>query len=810
MTDETQPVTKDTRNTAYRNGLCIDCLTAKHSAGRPRCNQCHQKHEQPEAQIFVLPEPTQTRYADAAPNYWEAGWRGILPLPPRRKEPAPSGRTGHDGQDPSYADILQYCELYADGNLALRMPDTVIGIDVDAYSGKTGAATIAEAEKRWGTLPAGPRSSSRLENGDQTSGIRFFRIPAGTRLAGQIKFDELGIGHIEVIQNHHRYAVAWPSIHDKTGQTYWWYNGQWQHIEIPNIEDFPPLPDRWIEALQVTYNTNTVDLGETEANELIARCLTEGPITARVANKLGTGIYQLQNPDGSRHDAVLGTVLTMLRYGKDGDTGVKPALINYQQAFITALTKPGQRHAGAPEAAAAEFRRMIFNHNAARELSAPSKDEWVRELGPTPPPAPAPPPAAAVAPVAEATPAPAPVPDPVPETGTNLPAQPENMSDLDKYFENAVAGRMAEMRIGREAKRRLDEAENPVQQPPNIKPLVALLEEPDLPTPYRIESLAPAGGRTLLAAQYKAGKSSTVGNLIRSLVDGERFLDKFHIVNTSESLVLIDTELSENTIRLWLRQQGIRTTQAVKDVISLRGKLGTFNIMDDRTRTQWARRLSDVGCDYLILDCLRPALDANGLDEHSDVGVFLTAFDALLEEASIPDALMVHHMGHSGERSRGDSRLQDWPDAIWTIVRENENPASDRFFKAYGRDVDLGEGRLEFNPENRHLSYHPGSRGDTKVESSAIAVISLLAEANEGLSGRAIERELKPDGHPEKVIRKAVERLVERGVVRIDVGPRNSQLHRIANPCSECRLPVTNASSRHFECPQSVEGALEI
>jgi hypothetical protein len=130
------------------------------------------------------------------------------------------------------------------------------------------------------------------------------------------------------------------------------------------------------------------------------------------------------------------------------------------------------------------------------------------------------------------------------------------------------------------------------------------------------------------------------------------------------------------------------------------------------------------------LDCLRPALDANGLDEHSDVGVFLTAFDALLEEASIPDALMVHHMGHSGERSRGDSRLQDWPDAIWTIVRENENPASDRFFKAYGRDVDLGEGRLEFNPENRHLSYHPGSRGDTKVEASTIAVISLLAESN--------------------------------------------------------------------------------
>jgi hypothetical protein len=340
-----------------------------------------------DAQLYVLPEPAQIGYGEAAQLYWDADWRGILPLPARQKSPVPSGRTGHNGEDPSYPDILQYCEMHPAGNLALRMPDTVIGIDIDAYGGKTGAATIAEAEKRWGQLPAGPRSSSRLENGDRTSGIRFFRIPAGTKLAGQIQFDELGIGHIEVIQNHHRYAVAWPSIHDTTGQTYWWYNAQWQHIGIPNIADFPALPAAWIEALQVTYSTQTVDLGEGEANELIARCLTDGPISVRVANKLGTGIYQLQNPDGSRHDAVLGTVLTMLRYGKDGDTGVKPALINYQQAFVAALTKPGQRHAGQPEAAAAEFRRMIFNHNAAKELTAPSKDEWVRELGPLPDPA---------------------------------------------------------------------------------------------------------------------------------------------------------------------------------------------------------------------------------------------------------------------------------------------------------------------------------------------------------------------------------------------------------------------------------------
>lgn len=33
------------QNAAYRAGLCIDCGTRPHSAGRPRCDQCHRAHE---------------------------------------------------------------------------------------------------------------------------------------------------------------------------------------------------------------------------------------------------------------------------------------------------------------------------------------------------------------------------------------------------------------------------------------------------------------------------------------------------------------------------------------------------------------------------------------------------------------------------------------------------------------------------------------------------------------------------------------------------------------------------------------------
>ena len=101
-------------------------------------------------------------------------------------------------------------------------------------------------------------------------------------------------------------------------------------------------------------------------------------------------------------------------------------------------------------------------------------------------------------------------------------------------------------------------------------------------------------------------------------------------------------------------------------------------------RGQWARRLRDLGCDYLIFDCLRPVLDALGLDESHDAGRFLEPFDALMAEAGINDAAIAHHMGHAGERARGDSRLQDWPDATWRLVRLNDEPDSPRYSRPTG------------------------------------------------------------------------------------------------------------------------------
>ncbi|MDP7703210.1 hypothetical protein [Mycobacterium sp. TY815] len=36
--------TRDERNARYRANLCVDCGEVEHSAGRPRCDNCHDKY----------------------------------------------------------------------------------------------------------------------------------------------------------------------------------------------------------------------------------------------------------------------------------------------------------------------------------------------------------------------------------------------------------------------------------------------------------------------------------------------------------------------------------------------------------------------------------------------------------------------------------------------------------------------------------------------------------------------------------------------------------------------------------------------
>ncbi len=344
-----------------------------------------------------------------------------------------------------------------------------------------------------------------------------------------------------------------------------------------------------------------------------------------------------------------------------------------------------------------------------------------------------------------------------------------------------------------------------VELPPLAR-LDEFLSVPDEDVTHRVETLWPTGGRVVLSAPHKSGKTTLTGNLVRSLADGEPFLGRFGVERATR-VVLVDNELDERMLRRWLRDHDVANQTAV-ELLALRGRLSAFAILDPETRKRWAEHIGPA--DVLVLDCLRPALDALGLDENREAGRFLEALDELAAAAGISEVLVVHHMGHNGERSRGDSRILDWPDAVWKLVRDAEDDADDEvvtparrvYFSGYGRDVDQPETLLAFDPASRRLSVAGGTRRETRIAPTLEAVLELLDGTAEPLSGRQVEDALTGDGqHGRQPVRDALKLARRRGDVLTEKGPKNATLHSLNPSVRQVRRSAPSALARsESEC----------
>lgn len=328
---------------------------------------------------------------------------------------------------------------------------------------------------------------------------------------------------------------------------------------------------------------------------------------------------------------------------------------------------------------------------------------------------------------------------------------------------------------------------------PELVSLTDLLAEPDEETLYRVDGLWPAGGKIVLAAQFKAGKTTMVGNLVRCLADGDAFLDQFHVDPIGDgTIVVIDNELAKNMTRRWLRDQGVKNTGHVV-ICPMRGESRKFDVRDDTVRAEWADRLKAVKCRVLIVDCLGPILSALGIEEgdNTAVGGILDGLDALCKEAGVLELAVIHHMGHNAERTRGASRLLDWPDAGWRLIRQGDkdnpnavNPDAPRFFTAYGRDVGVPEAGVQYDPTTRRLSLVGGNRAQARAATHEPAVTEYLA-GHPGAMTKALDDELVPrigkDG-----VRVTIKMMIKAGQLCKHKADRsNAQLHYLTADCPE-------------------------
>lgn len=257
-----------------------------------------------------------------ADEYFNHGFEP-LPLPPRAKHAPPIGTTG-DVPPITRQRVDELKATMPDGNIAVRLPDTVIGIDVDHYATKRGGDTLAALEQELGALPATWKSSSR----SGISGIRLFRVPPGVRFQGTMGED------IDVIQHTHRYMVCSPSIHPD-GDPYMWTDpdGDVSDGTGPRVEELPQLPDAWLFRFILPLDSSTPQLTTGEP------CL-----------KLKLPLEQA----GSRHDAYLKTVARNIRYSVEGHTGGKEAIDQLRLQFISDVSDRASE-----SEARNEFDRMV-------------------------------------------------------------------------------------------------------------------------------------------------------------------------------------------------------------------------------------------------------------------------------------------------------------------------------------------------------------------------------------------------------------------------------------------------------------------
>lgn len=317
-------------------------------------------------------------FHSCAQEYIEKGW-GVLPLPPKKKAPPPTGFTGRPGKFADESDLLRWLDSpkYTEGNIALRVGKMltingsryeVVGIDVDNYSGKTGGAELERLEKEYGKLPNTWTSSSR---DDGVSGIRYFLVPYGYGFKGKAS------DSIEIVQRVHRYGVCYPSWHPETKTQYFWYEpgkkpvGKGFTYEIPCADKLTLLPEPWLDYLTAGKTKDDNGFGsdlDSSDDEIIRWCQTSfnnpDAVCPAMRVELDKQLEKIRNSP-TAHDKLTVAHMSVIKIAIDGHSGIKTAIKEVDEVWTRFAVETRERN---PQTAKRERRRSMFG--ALRKMKA--------------------------------------------------------------------------------------------------------------------------------------------------------------------------------------------------------------------------------------------------------------------------------------------------------------------------------------------------------------------------------------------------------------------------------------------------------
>ena len=194
-------------------------------------------------------------------------------------------------------------------------------------------------------------------------------------------------------------------------------------------------------------------------------------------------------------------------------------------------------------------------------------------------------------------------------------------------------------------------------------------------------------------------------------------------------VAVLNFEVSAAMLAYWADEHGIDRDRFYQ--VNLRGRRNPFTHPHDRELL--AADLRARGVESLIVDPFGRAYPGKSQNDSGEVGSWLVDLDMFARsEVGAKDVILTAHAGWNGERTRGSSALEDWPDSIITMTRDADDDSL-RFLRAEGRDVDLAEDQLAFDPGTRTLSLAgTGSRkkgkDDRKMADLAVFAVRAARE----------------------------------------------------------------------------------
>jgi hypothetical protein len=238
-----------------------------------------------------------------------------------------------------------------------------------------------------------------------------------------------------------------------------------------------------------------------------------------------------------------------------------------------------------------------------------------------------------------------------------------------------------------------------------------------------VRGLAPAG-IVMTNAQAKGGKTTLLLNAVRAMAMDEMFLHRFYVnVDPAERIGYLNMELPKGQFNEWVEGMGM-DDDALKRIEVYHSMEYGFSVLDfsnDRAVDWIVRWLIDSGITILFADPLaklyNPARWGNGADPNAAFTAWWKVLEDIARQAKLRLVWIAHHTGFSSEsadRARGASSMMDNP-TVNMVLRHNGDHAgkpsgTERYLKAWGRDVDVDEFEINYNPTKRRLSITGGSR----------------------------------------------------------------------------------------------------